>query len=197
MTPERMANLVARWVRFYTRDLPEPIARRRRDEIAADLHDHIDHERTHGTEDRRIARSIAGRLVRGLAADASWRRTIARASTPKDPTMRKTTTRPAVRVALATACLLLVPLLAMQFTDGVDWGVFDFVFAGAILAAAGLLLDAAVRTRNVAARAAAGAIGVATIAVGEADDAPGLVLFGLLLIAGAIVLTVRTARGSR
>ena len=73
MTPERMAELVARWVRFYTRDLPTPIARRRIDEIDADLHDHIAHDRAHGTGDRRIALSIAARMVRGMAADASWR----------------------------------------------------------------------------------------------------------------------------
>ena len=29
MTPERMAKLVAWWVRCYTRDLPPPIAQRR------------------------------------------------------------------------------------------------------------------------------------------------------------------------
>ena len=37
MTPERMAGLVARWVRFYTRNLPQPIAHRRIAEIDADL----------------------------------------------------------------------------------------------------------------------------------------------------------------
>lgn len=37
MTPERVAELVGRWVRFYTRELPPPIARRRIDEIDADL----------------------------------------------------------------------------------------------------------------------------------------------------------------
>ena len=85
MTPERMAELVARWVRFYTRNLPAPIAQRRIDEIDADLHDHIAHERAHGTKDRRIALSIAARMVRGLAADASWRgQTIAHRSTAKE-----------------------------------------------------------------------------------------------------------------
>ena len=73
MTPERMAALVARWVRLYTRNLPPPIAQRRIDEIDADLHDHIAHERGHGTSDGRIALSIAARMVRGLAADAAWR----------------------------------------------------------------------------------------------------------------------------
>jgi hypothetical protein len=73
MTPERMAELVARWVRFYTRDLPSPIARRRVDEIDADLHDHIARERANGISDRRIAGAIASRMVRGLAADTAWR----------------------------------------------------------------------------------------------------------------------------
>jgi hypothetical protein len=73
MTPERVAELVARWVRVYTRELPTPIAQRRVDEINADLHDHIAHERAHGASDRRIALGILSRMVRGLAADASWR----------------------------------------------------------------------------------------------------------------------------
>lgn len=76
MTPERAAQLVARWVRFYTGELPTPIAQRRVDEIGADLHDHIAHERARGTSDRRIALSILSRMARGLTADASWRRRV-------------------------------------------------------------------------------------------------------------------------
>ena len=76
MTPERVAALVERWVRFYTRKLATPIARRRVDEIGADLHEHIAHERGHGTSDRRIALSILSRMVRGLTADAAWRRRV-------------------------------------------------------------------------------------------------------------------------
>ena len=52
MTPERMAELVAAWVRFYTRGLPTRIADRRINEIDADLHDHIAHERAIGSGDR-------------------------------------------------------------------------------------------------------------------------------------------------
>ena len=93
-----------------------------------------------------------------------------------------------------TTVILLVPLVAMQFTDEVDWGVFDFVFAGALLGGTGVLLELAARKpRNIAYRAAAAAVGVAAIVLGEADDAPGLVLFGGLLIAGTVALTVRTA----
>jgi hypothetical protein len=191
MTPERMADLVARWVRLYTRNLPPPIAQRRIDEIDADLHDHIAHERARGTSDRRIALSIASRMVRGLAADVSWRgQTVGHHAS-------KTTSRPAVRIALATAFILLLPLVAMQITDEVDWGVADFVFAGALLGGTGLLFELAARNAgNIAYLAAATAIGVAAIVLGEADDAPGLVLFGCLLIVATVALAVRTAQRS-
>lgn len=43
-------------------------------------------------------------------------------------------------------------------------------------------------------RAAAVVLGVAAIAFGELDDAPGLVLLGCLLVLGAVALTVRLAR---
>ena len=76
MTPERVVVLVARWVRFYTRNLPAPSAQRRTDEIAADLHDHTAHERQLGVSDRRIALHILSRMVRGVTADASWRRQV-------------------------------------------------------------------------------------------------------------------------
>jgi hypothetical protein len=193
MTPERVAELVARWVRIYTRNLPAPIAQRRIDEIDADLHDHIAHERAHGTKDRRIARSITARMLRGLAADVSWRgRTIAHHETSK------TSRRPVVRVALATGFILLLPLVAMQITDEVDWGVGDFVAAGVLLGGAGLLLHrlAAGKARNLAYPAVATAVGVAAIVLGEADDAPGLMLFGGLLIVATVALAVRTAQRS-
>ena len=76
MTPERALGLVARWVQFYTRELPTPIAQRRVDEIGADLHDHVAFERARGTTDRRIALSILSRMARGMTADAIWRRRV-------------------------------------------------------------------------------------------------------------------------
>jgi hypothetical protein len=185
---------VARWVRLYTRNLPPPTARRRIDEIDADLHDHISHERAHGTRDGRIAVSIAARMLRGLAADASWRGRTRRSASEAT---RRGAFRSTLRVALGTACILLLPLAAMQFTGGVDWSLFDFAFAGVLLGGTGLLLAAAARNpRTIAPRAAVVAIGVAAIVFGEGDDAPGLVLFGGLLILGTIVRSVRTARRS-
>ena len=174
MTPERMARLVAAWVRFYTRRQPPAVAQRRAEEIDADLHDHIAHEREAGTSERRIALSIAGRMVRGMAADASAH-------------------RPLVRVALATAIVLLVPLVLMQFSDGVAWSVADFVAAGVLVAGTGLLLEAAARRpRSLAYRAAGIAIGVTACLFGNTDDAHGLVLFGCLLIGGTLALAVKS-----
>jgi hypothetical protein len=73
---ERVAELVAWWVRCYTRGLPGPIAQRRVEEIDADLHEHLALERARGTGELRIALSILSRMGRGLTADASWRRRV-------------------------------------------------------------------------------------------------------------------------
>jgi len=43
----------------------------------------------------------------------------------------------ALRVALATTMILLVPLVAMQFAQGVVWTGFDFAVAAVLLAGAG------------------------------------------------------------
>jgi hypothetical protein len=203
MTPERTAELVARWVRFYTRDLPIPIAQRRLDEIEADLHDHIAHERAHGTSERRIALGIASRMIRGLAADAAWRghqvKVAARPSS-REETMKanKTLYRSAVRVAVGVALILSLPLVGTLISDDVVWSLGDFVAAGALLTAVGVVLELAVRRAgNLAAALGIAAVGVAAAVFGEADDAPGLVLLGLLLIASACALGVRRAQHSR
>jgi hypothetical protein len=202
MTPERMAELVARWVRFYTRDLPTPIAQRRVHEMDADLHDHIAHERANRISDRRIALNIASRMVRGLAADAAWRwreaKVAAHRSNREEP---MTTTKPfyrsAARVAVGVAVILSLPLVAMQITDEVVWSLADFVVVGALLATIGVALELAVRKAgNLATAIAIAALGVAAAIVGKADDAPGLVLLGIVLIASACAFGVRTAQRS-
>jgi hypothetical protein len=187
MRPERAAELVDRWVRFYTRDLPEPIARRRIDEVDADLHDHIAHERAGGISDRRIAAGILSRMVRGLPADASWH--------DRQAAGAKLGTRSIVRVALVTGVILLIPLVAMQFSDGWDWRPGDFLFLGALLAGFGLLVELAVKNPdNFRFRAATTGIGVVFIGWGVVGHGRHLVAFGLVLIAGTVALSVRAAR---
>jgi hypothetical protein len=195
MTPERMAALVARWVRFYTRDLPEPAARRRIDEIDADLHDHIAHERADGTSEQRIARGIASRMVRGLAADAAWRGQQTKIASTREGTMKvsKAVYRSAVRVALGVALILTVPLVLTLTSDGEAWSVWDFVAAGVFLAAIGAVIELAVkRVGNLALAIGIAVLGVLAGVAGEADDAPGLVLLGLVLIVSAFALGVRS-----
>jgi peptidoglycan/LPS O-acetylase OafA/YrhL len=41
--------------------------------------------------------------------------------------------------------LLLIPLVAMQFTDEVDWNVFDFTIMGILLLGTGLLIELVLR----------------------------------------------------
>ena len=190
MTPERMAELVARWVRFYTRDLPGPIAKRRIDEIDADVHDHIAHERARGTSDRRIALSILSRMVRGLAADTSWRG------------RHQTVYRSARGVALVTAFILLVPLVAMLFTDEVAWGVFDFAVAGALLGGTGLIHQLAARKAgNTAYRAAVGVALAAALflvwlilavgVIGDTGDPADLMYLGVLAVGIIVAISAR------
>jgi hypothetical protein len=203
MTPERMAELVAHWVRFYTRDLPTLIAQRRVDEIDADLHDHIAHERANGISDRRIAFGIASRMVRGFAADVAWRGRHTKAGAHPsilEEAMKtsKTLYRSAVRVALGVAFILSLPLVAMLITDDVVWSLADFVAAGVLLTAIGVVIEMAVkRAGNLATAIGIAAVGVAAAIFGNADDAPGLVLLGILLVVSACALGVRTAQHSR
>lgn len=197
MRPELVAELVSRWVRLYTGGVNAPLARRRIEEVDADLHDHIAHERAAGTGDRRIALSIAVRMLRGVVADVSWRWTVARAARTSEANQPRSAVRSIVRVALVTVFVLLVPLVGMQISGEVNWSALDFAFAGALLTGSGLLLELAARKPgNVAYRAGAAAIGVAAVALGELDDAPGLVLFGFLLIAGTAALTIRRRQRS-
>ena len=71
--------------------------------------------------------------------------------------------RSMLAVAAITAMLLLVPLIAMQFTDEVSWGPGDFVVAGLLLFGAGMGMVVGVRLmKTTAARVAV----VTCIAVG-------------------------------
>lgn len=96
----------------------------------------------------------------------------------------------------AAAVLLLLPLVAMQFTDEVNWSGADFVVFGALLACVGGAFELAARTtRSTAYRAA---VGVALLtafilvwangAVGiiGAEDNPANLMFGGVLAVGFV-----------
>ena len=109
----------------------------------------------------------------------------------------RTLRRPAVRVALGAVLALSLPLVAMQFTDEVVWGVADFLVVGVLLTAVGVTLELAVqKAGSLAVAAGIAGVGVAAAVFGKAGDAPGLVLLGLLLVFSACVLGVRAMQHS-
>ena len=101
-----------------------------------------------------------------------------------------------IGIVLAAACILLLPLLAMQITDEVVWDLADFAVAGALLVGTGLTYELATRmTGNTAYRAAIGlALAAALIlvwmnlAVGliGTEDNPANLMYGGVLAVGII-----------
>ena len=102
-----------------------------------------------------------------------------------------------IYLALVTASILMVPLVAMQFTDEVMWTLSDFVFAGILIFGTGLLYQLATGlTANTAYRAGMGlalattfillwingAVGV----IGDSDDP--------LIVAGELRDAIRDGR---
>ena len=133
MTPERVAALVGRWVRHYTRGLPQPLATRRIEEIQADMDDHITHARAEGTGERRLALGILSRMVRGLPADLAWRDDHA-SDTEDDPVTSggrtvtdRTAYRSAVALAIGTVAFLAWGVLAMGVI-GAEGDRFDLLY---------------------------------------------------------------------
>ncbi len=97
---------------------------------------------------------------------------------------------------IAAACLLLLPLVAMQFTDEVDWDGPDFILFGAMLAAVcGAFELAARRTGDGAYRAAVGLavvtafvlvwVNLAVGIIGNGDD-PANLMYGAVLAVGLV-----------
>jgi hypothetical protein len=101
----------------------------------------------------------------------------------------------------AAALILLLPLVAMQFTDEVNWDVADFAFAGALLIGVGVAYELAVRkTGDTEYRAAVGvALAAAFILVwvngavgviGSEDNDANLMYGGVLAVGviGAMIV---------
>ncbi|ALD21716.1 hypothetical protein [Hymenobacter sp. DG25A] len=115
-----------------------------------------------------------------------------------------TLTKSILRLAVATAFLLLIPLVAMQFNSGVNWTFSDFVVAGILLFGTGLTyLLIAGRARNGAYKLAAGVAVAASLllvwgnlAVGfiGSEDNPANLLYGGVLAVGFIGAIVAQLR---
>ena len=92
-----------------------------------------------------------------------------------------------------------MPLVVTLTSDGEAWSVWDFVTAGVFLAVIGVVIELAVkRAGNLALAIGIAVVGVLAGVAGEADDAPGLVLLGIVLVVSACALGVRSrARPAR
>lgn len=51
-----------------------------------------------------------------------------------------------IGILLTVAFLLLIPFIAMQFTNEVKWSRFDFIVAGVLLLGTGLMCELVLRT---------------------------------------------------
>jgi hypothetical protein len=102
--------------------------------------------------------------------------------------------------ALVTVILLLIPLVAMQFTDEVDWTLSDFIFAGILLFGTGLTYKLVTRkSGRIAYRVAVGfalltglfliwsnlAVGI----IGSENNPINLMYFGVIIVGiiGALI----------
>lgn len=83
--------------------------------------------------------------------------------------------------AIATIFILLLPLIAMQFTDEVNWNLFDFVVMGAVLFGVGLAYELIARRLS--------------LPTGAAGKTIYRVAFGVGLLGAFLLLWVNGAVG--
>lgn len=109
------------------------------------------------------------------------------------------------RIVLVTACLLLIPLVAMQFTQEVSWTLSDFIFMGILLSGAGFTYE--LISRQGKTPVYKGAVGLAVLTalllvwvnaavgiIGNEGAAANLMYFGVLAIGflGAIITRLQS-----
>jgi hypothetical protein len=110
-----------------------------------------------------------------------------------------------VRIVLAAAVALLLPLLAMLWTDEMAWGPGDFALAGVLLVGTGLLYEvAASRTHTARYRIAIGLalatafllvwVNLAAGLIGAEDNPANLMYLGVLAVGlvGAVVVRLES-----
>lgn len=119
-------------------------------------------------------------------------------------TMILTREKSIIRIAAITALILLLPLLAMQFTDQVSWDLVDFAVAGTLLFGAGLAYELVARRADTNVYRAAFGLAVATALllvwmnlavglIGSEDNPANLMYVGVVAIGfvGAVIARFR------
>jgi hypothetical protein len=88
-----------------------------------------------------LCRERAG-TGRGLIGLVMWMFVETSAGILKETTMSIVThNKRLIVILLGIACVLLLPAVAMRFTDAVTWTPFDFLVAGGLLLTAGLTFE--------------------------------------------------------
>lgn len=192
-TPPLGARLTRSWSRAYTYRLPADIALARRDEIAADLHDHLTDAA--GVPSSAVSRAITTRMLLGVPADLSWRSKQSRADRSARRIATAVNASPSPTRGLALACGALLVVWGSYLTAGflragvrqnLAWVMFlSLTLAGVV----GLIL--------LARRQAAGAALLAVVALGTTLPlrwTPALWVAGIALAALFVTVTVLQRR---
>ena len=121
--------------------------------------------------------------------------------------MRK---RNIIIIFIVTTVILLIPLIAMQFTNEVDWNLFDFIVMGVLILGTGLTYEfARSKGSNTTYKFAVGvALGTSFLLVwmngavgiiGNENNPANLLYFGVLAIGliGAIIARLKPSGMSR
>lgn len=192
-------RLSTTWVRFYTRQLPNEAAERRREELASDLWEHTADAKRRGQRRWVHEFEVIGRVLSGLPADLSWRRGILRSlrrpesGAPMPTTTYSTRSSSLVLTALAVVGIAIgttsIPI-AVSFADEMSGA--DFLWPALVMTFTTLLcVGLALLTARPQAATALLTIGAA---------APALAWFWLppvYLLTAAIAITAVATRRRR
>ena len=153
-----------------------------------------------------LALSISGGMVAAMLRSTLSAHDSPSATDPSTPgkTMKTTgsTLRLLARPILAAATLLMVPLVAMQFTAEVNWTLFDFVVMGVLIVGTGVTFELALRKgATIGYRAAAGValasafllvwVNLAVGIMGSSAHEANVLYFGVLAVGGVGSLVAR------
>ena len=119
--PPLGVRAAAAWTRVYTGRLLPEVATGRRDEIAADLHDHLVDATATGSSSARVSGAVLVRMLLGVPADLSWRCAHARAGRSAHDHRRKEITidTSSARPLRRTALVLGASVIAWELVLGV------------------------------------------------------------------------------